>query len=85
MTFYSFKTREQLEETYAPHFNPATGAPAKPVRMAYGAYFINQRIGLSNEETVEQIREYAYIAVSLGFAGYSSIAPFAPSMVVHFC
>ena len=24
---------EELEETYAPQFNPTTGAPAKPVRL----------------------------------------------------
>jgi IS5 family transposase len=26
---------EELEETYAPQFNPTTGAPAKPVRLAF--------------------------------------------------
>ncbi len=72
------------EETYAPQFNPTTGAPAKPVRLAFGANFIKQRLGLTNEETVEQIRENAYMQFFLGCAGYSSKAPFAPSMMVHF-
>jgi len=40
-----------LEETYAPPLNPTTGAPAKPVRLAFGALFINQRFGMSEEET----------------------------------
>jgi IS5 family transposase len=44
---------EELEETYASQFNPTTGAPAKPVRLAFGALFIKQRLGLTDEETVE--------------------------------
>jgi len=38
----------------------------------------------TDEETVEQIRENAYMQFFLGFAGYSSKAPFDPSMMVHF-
>ena len=82
--FSSLMPREELEEKYAPHFNPTTGAPAKPVRMAFGALFIKQRLGLSDEETVEQIRENAYMQFFLGFVGYSSKPPFDPSMMVHF-
>jgi hypothetical protein len=75
---------EELEETYAPQFSPTVGAPAKPVRLAFGALFIKQRLGLTDEETVHQIRENAYIQFFLGFAGYSNKAPFDPSMMVHF-
>ena len=75
---------EELEETYAPQFSPTTGAPAKSVRLAFGALFIKQRLGLTDEETVEQIRENVYLQFFLGFAGYSSKAPFDPSMMVHF-
>jgi hypothetical protein len=52
--------------------------------LAFGALFIKQRLGLSDEETVEQIRENAYMQFFLGFAGYSSKSPFDPSMMVHF-
>ncbi len=52
---------KELEETYAPQFNSTTGAPAKPLRLTFGALFIKQRLGLSDEETVEQIRENAYM------------------------
>ena len=82
--FSSLMPWEELEETYAPQFSPTTGAPAKPVRLAFGALFIRQRLGLTDEETVEQIRENAYMQFFLGFAGYSSKAPFDPSMMVHF-
>jgi hypothetical protein len=36
---------EELAETNATQFNPTTGAPAKPVRLAFGALFIKH--GLS--------------------------------------
>jgi len=39
------------------------------VRLAFGALFIKQRLGLTNEETVEQIRENAYMQFLLDFAG----------------
>lgn len=82
--FSSLMPWEELEATYAPQFSPTTGAPAKPVGLAFGALFIKQRLGLTDEETVEQIRENAYMQFFLGFAGYSSKAPFDPSMMVHF-
>lgn len=81
--FSSLTSWEELEE-YAPQFNHTTGAPDKPVRLVFGALFIKQRLGLTDEETVEQIRENAYMQYFLGFAGYSSKAPFDPSMMVHF-
>ena len=84
VVFSSLMPWDELEATYAPQFSPTTGAPAKSVRLAFGALFIKQRLGLTDEETVEQIRENAYMQFFLGFAGYSSKAPFDPSMMVHF-
>jgi hypothetical protein len=82
--FASLMPSDKIEEAYASQFNPTTGAPAKPARLAFGALFIKQRLGLTDEETVEQIRENAYMQFFLGFAGYSSKAPFDSSMMVHF-
>jgi hypothetical protein len=84
VVFSSLMPWDELEETYALQFSSTTGAPAKSVRLAFGALFIKQRLGLTDEETVEQIRENAYMQFFLGFAGYSSKAPFDPSMMVHF-
>jgi IS5 family transposase len=36
---------EELEETYARQYSPIVGAPAKPVRLAFGALFIKRRLG----------------------------------------
>jgi hypothetical protein len=59
--FSSLMPWEALEETYAPQFTPPTGAPAKPVMLAFGELFIEQRLGLTDEETVGQIRDNAYM------------------------
>ncbi len=75
---------QELEDTYAPQFNATVGAPAKPMRLAFGALYIKQRLGLTDEETVLQIQENGYMQFFLGFAAYSSKAPFDPSMMVHF-
>jgi len=84
LLFSTLMPWEDLEESYAPRLNPTTGTPAKNVRLAFGALFLKQRLGLSDEVTVEQIRESAYVQFLLGFAGYSSKSPFDPLMMAHF-
>jgi hypothetical protein len=66
--FAKLMPTDEIEEAYAPQFSPTTGAPAKPARLAFGALFVKQRLGLSDEETVEQIRENACMQFFLGFA-----------------
>ncbi|MEA5417198.1 transposase, partial [Synechococcus sp. BA-132 BA5] len=75
---------QELEKTYAPQFSANVGAPAKPVRLAFGSLYIKQRLGLTDEETVLQIQENPYMQFFLGFSGYSSKVPFDSSMMVHF-
>jgi hypothetical protein len=55
------------------------GAPAKSFRMALGALIIKERLGTSDEETVEQIRENPYLQYFLGLSAYSDKAPFDAS------
>ncbi len=55
---------EELEETYFPQFSPTNGAPERPAHLAFGALFIKKRLGLTDEEAVEQIRENAYMLFS---------------------
>jgi hypothetical protein len=52
--------------------------------VAFGALFIKQRLDLTDEESVEQIRENVYMQFFLGFTRYSNKTPFDPSMRVHF-
>lgn len=75
---------QELESKYAELFSSGMGAPAKPFRMALGALIIKERLGTSDAETVEQIRENPYLQYFLGLSEYSEQAPFDGSMLVHF-
>ena len=76
---------EEFEETYSKNFDSSgIGAPAKPVRLALGALIIKERLGCTDEEAVEQIRENPYLQFFLGYSSYRSQAPFDASMFVHF-
>jgi hypothetical protein len=75
---------EELEGSYAEQFSERMGAPAKPFRVALGALIIKEKLGTSDEETVQQIRENPYLQYFLGFSDYQDEAPFDASMMVHF-
>jgi hypothetical protein len=75
---------EQFETEYAVQLSESMGAPAKSFRMALGALIIKERLGTSDAETVEQIRENPYLQYFLGLSEYSDRAPFDSSMLVHF-
>jgi IS5 family transposase len=75
---------DELEDQYADLFSKDQGAPAKPFRMALGALIIKERLAITDEETVEHIRENHYLQYLIGLSEYSYEAPFDPSMMVHF-
>lgn len=76
---------ELAEDFYAGHFSQnGPGAPAKSARVALGALIIKERLGVSDEEAVEQIRENPYLQYFLGFEEFRDEAPFDPSMYVYF-
>jgi transposase, IS5 family len=49
-----------------------------------GSLIIKEKLGTSDRETVEQIKENPYLQYFLGIAEYSNKAPFEASMLVHF-
>ena len=75
---------EEFESTYAEQFSEDMGAPAKGFRMALGALIIKEKLGVSDRETIDQIRENPYLQYFLGLHEYSDKAPFDASMLVHF-
>ena len=76
---------ETAEILYKKQFaQSGQGAPAKPARVALGALIIKERLGVSDEEAVAQIRENPYLQYFLGFHEFRDEAPFDPSMFVHF-
>jgi len=75
---------EEYEEEYAKNFTENKGAPAKSFRMALGALIIKEMLGISDRETVEQIKENSYLQYFIGMESYSSEAAFNASTMVHF-
>jgi hypothetical protein len=74
----------EFEAKYASLFAEEIGAPAKSFRMALGALIIKEKLGSSDRETVEQIKENPYLQYFIGLSTYSNKAPFEASMLVHF-
>ncbi|MFN6338605.1 MAG: transposase, partial [Cyanobacteriota bacterium] len=75
---------DELEDDYASQFCKGFGTPAKPFRMALGALIIKARLGISDEELIEQIKENPYLQFFIGLEGFQYSAPFDPSMMVYF-
>ena len=62
----------ECEEEYAQNFAEEMGAPAKSFRMALGALIIKEKLGISDREVVEQIRENPYLQYFIGRKSYSN-------------
>ena len=76
---------DQVEDQYAAMFEDSdSGCPGKPARVALGALIIKERLGITDRETVEQIRENPYLQYFLGFCGYRDKEPFHHTSMVHF-
>jgi IS5 family transposase len=52
--------------------------------MALGALIIKARLGFTDEELVEQIKENPYLQFFIGLEAFQYSAPFDPSMMVYF-
>ena len=74
----------QIEENYAKLFAENNGQPAKPLRMALGSLIIKEKLNLSDEETVEHIKESPYLQFFIGLKRFQTEAPFDPSLMVSF-
>ncbi len=75
---------DELEDDYAAQFCKGFGAPAKPFRMALGALLIKARLGLTDEELVEQMKENPCLQFFIGLEAFQYSAQFDPSMMVYF-
>jgi transposase, IS5 family len=72
-----------FEGEYASLFSEEMGAPAKTFRIALGSLIIKEKLGTSELETVEQIRENPYLQYFIGLSSYSNDVRFNPSMLSH--
>jgi hypothetical protein len=75
---------QRIDQQYGELFSEDEGCPAKAARVGFGALLIKERLGTTDRETVEQIRENPYLQYFLGFAEYRNETPFHHSMMTHF-
>ena len=70
----------KVEEHYGERFKSWTkGQKAYSVRVALGALIIQERLGLSDRETVRQITENPYLQYFIGLPSFQEEPPFHPS------
>jgi hypothetical protein len=58
------------------------GRPALDARIVIGALIIKHKKGLSDEETIEEIKENPYLQFFIGYEEFSHKPPFDPSLFV---
>ena len=75
---------QRIDQEYGELFSEDEGCPAKAARVGFGALIIKERLGTTDRETVEQIRENPYLQYFLGSAEYSNETPFHHSLMTHF-
>jgi len=76
---------DSIERKYAANFKVKdNGRPALPARYALASHLVKEKYGLSDEETVEMIRENPYLQFLLGLEGFTSRRPFEASTMVWF-
>lgn len=76
---------DKVEDIYIRSLKDTTqGNKALPARMALGSLLIKERMRLSDEETVEQIKENPYLQYFIGLSEFQQKAPFDSSLMTHF-
>jgi hypothetical protein len=74
-----------MEKKYAACFKvKGNGRPAKPARQALASHLVKEKYSLSDEETVDMIRENPYLQYLLGKQNYEDKRPFDPSTMIWF-
>ena len=74
---------DELATAYYSSFHHSHGRPAKDARLVIGAVIIKHKLFLSDEETIEQIRENLYYQYFVGLKMFQTKAIFAPSLFVE--
>jgi IS5 family transposase len=74
---------EKRGDDCATQFCKGFGARAKPFCVALGALIIKARLGLTDAELVEQIKENPFHQFFIGLDAFQYSAPFDPSMMVY--
>lgn len=75
---------KQLDEAYQLAFPSRLGRAGKPFRLLYGAELIKQRMGFSDRQVVEAIRDTPAYQYFVGFPQYQLKEPFDHTALAYF-
>ena len=73
---------DEIQTVYESSLNSSQGSPSIPSRIAVGALIIKHIDSLTDESTIEQIRENPYYQYFLGYHGFTDKQVFTPSLFV---
>ena len=73
---------DEFAEAYYQNMSSSMGRPAKDARLVIGAVIVKHKLCLSDEETIEQIRENPYLQYFVGLPTFQTDPPFVPSLFV---
>ena len=71
------------ESLYQAMFPSGTGNVAKPCRMVIGSLIIQLRMGFTDRDLLEQIRQNPYYQFFIGLSSFQHEAPFARTLLVE--
>ena len=71
------------ESLYSSIFPSTTGNVAKPCRMMLGSMIIQLRMGYTDRELVDQIRQNPYYQYFIGLPAFQHTVPFARTLLVE--
>lgn len=74
---------DKLASIYNKAMTPGKGRPCIDSRRIIGAIIIKHKLNLSDEETVQQILENAYLQYFLGYTSYEDKPIFSPTLFVE--
>ena len=74
---------DEMADAYYKSLTVGMGRPAKDARLVIGAVIIKHKLKLSDEETIEQIRENPYLQYFVGFSEFQKEAAFSPTLFVE--
>ena len=72
-----------LSEHYHKTLSQSQGRPATQSRIVIGALIIKHKQGLSDAETVQQLRENPYLQYFVGLRAYTQERVFSPTLFVE--
>ena len=73
---------DEFARIYAKSLCEDFGRPALDARIVIGALIIKHKKGMSDEETIEEIKENPYLQYFIGYEEFSHKPPFEPSLFV---